>query len=59
VLGKPLALGVGHLADDQGAGLNLLLHPLELRLALFGLALTLRLGRHGTDLPAHGAGHAG
>jgi hypothetical protein len=35
------------------------LHPLELRLALFGLALTLRLGRHGTDLPAHGAGHAG
>src|SRR5215218_10642307 len=47
VLGEPLVLSVGHLADDQRPGVDLLLNAVELGLALLGLALALGLGRHG------------
>src|SRR4051812_14372961 len=45
-LGKPLALGVGHLADDERSVVDLLLDAIQLRLALCGLALPLGLRRH-------------
>jgi hypothetical protein len=44
--GEAAALLVCHLADDERALVDLLLHALELGLALLGLALTLRLGWH-------------
>src|SRR5215218_2668587 len=56
---EALALLVGHLADDQGAVVHLLLDAVELELALLRLTLPLRLGGHAGVIPVPRCGHTG
>src|SRR3954447_3665134 len=56
---EAVALFVGHLANHEGALIDLLLHPLELELTLLGLSLALRLRGHACVLPGGRGGHTG